>query len=447
MAMTNFRRSAISNSASKPRGSGGGGGGGWFDMFKLPVNTPTPFVLIKAEYIDPNPPQERIEYDANNQPIPVKNLFYKYKQHTRKTFKNGQEYFPKERCSTGHDPHNPQPCAGCMAYDMGDKTISLSDRFAFGIVHLTPYHRHPMVDYQTGQVRMKQDNSGPFFKYSECLGRSCSLCKYKAGQPLPKGETPPPFHPNDISTEFGHRRYLDLGKNHLNNLQSWDGTITSQCSSPIYDAKGTFIAKCGQQLTRMSFNCPHCDSVLIDMATDPRTDEEIEQAIAHPYVCLKCQKSVNVHEVVSCDSCASAQRPHLQNGIVDMVLWGMRQGEGTQSQLVLQQFQLVEEFQRSLPGPIQQMLGGKSVADIIKELGNPYNFDEVIKTNTVADQAKRLMLQGIPTGGQVGNQSAYSAPMGQQAAPYVPQQPYAQQVEQAPPFAPYAPMAPNFGKK
>jgi hypothetical protein len=394
MAMTSFRRSVHFDTQKKSKS----GGGNWYDQYRLPQGNATPFVLINTEYVDPNPPQERVQFGPDGQPLQVKNSYYKFRQHRRKLMKNGNEWYANETCSQGSDPHNPKPCAGCAAMDMGDKSVTVSDKFAIGIIHLSPYHRHPLYDRNTGQVRMKQaqagqDNNGPIFSYSECTGRTCNFCKVLAGQPAvvkPK-EFWPNYNPNDIGTEFAHRRYIEIGKSHLSNLEGWDSAVTSQCCSPITQ-NGQFLSRCSQQFIRESFNCPDCDSVVINLSEDPRTDEEIDRAIMKPYPCMKCQKGVMLREVVSCDSCMAQNRTPLQLGMFDVVLWGKRQGEGTKSQLMLQQFQSMEEFQKNLPPHIVQMLSGKSVSDIVKQLSTAYDFDKIYEPRSFEEQAKRLEL-------------------------------------------------------
>lgn len=454
----------MSNSASKPKG---GGGGNWYDRYRLPQGNATPFVFINAEYIDPNPNPELIELGPDGRPLPVKNAYFKIKSHRRKTFKNGKEWFLEEICAQGNDPHNPKPCAGCMAMDTGDKTVTLSDKFVFGLVHLHPYHRHPLIDYKTGQVRMKQDNSGPIFSYTECEGRTCNFCRIKAGQPpqVPQGQPQfPNYNPADVSTEFGHRRYMEIGKSHLSNLEGWEGAVTSQCCSHILNPQGQLIARCSQQLIRESYNCPHCNGVVIDLSTDPRDDLQLDQAVSKPYPCMKCQKGVLLKEVVSCDSCTQQGRSFLQLGVFDVVLWGKRQGEGTKSQMMLQQFQTVEEFARSLPAPIQQMLGGKTVAEIVKDLASPYDFDKMFEPRSFQEQATKLELN-IQAPGQVAT-SSYAQPMAGYQPQQQMQQPMQPQMVAVPPppqgavpFVSYppaqqgpgpqgfqAPMKPNFGK-
>lgn len=462
----------MSNSASKPKGSGGGN---WYDRYRLPQGNATPFVFINAEYIDKNPNPELIELGPDGRPLPVKNAYFKVKSHRRKTFKNGKEWFIDEICGQGDDPHNPKPCAGCTAMDMGDKTVTLSDKFVFGLVHLHPYHRHPLIDYKTNQVRMKQDNSGPIYSYTECEGRTCNFCRIKAGQPPAppaQGEHPfPNYNPADITTEFGHRRYMEIGKSHLSNLEGWESAVTSQCCAHILNPQGQLLARCSQQLIRESYNCPHCNGVVIDLSTDPRSDEELDKATSKPYPCMKCQKGVLLKEIVSCDSCAQQGRMFSQLGVFDVVLWAKRQGEGTKSQMMLQQFQTVEEFSRSLPQPMQALLNGKTVADVIKELASPYDFDKMFEPRSFQEQATKLELNIAPPGQQLPP-NAYTQPMqGYQPQQMVqqPMQPMQQvQPMMAPPpppgAAPYvsyppapqqagpgpqgfqAPMKPNFGK-
>lgn len=467
MGMSAFRRSAMSNSQQK---KSGGGGGNWYESYRLPQDEATPFVLVNAEYIDPNPSADRLEMGPNGQPLPVKNAFYKYRVHNRKTVVNGKERYLNETCSQGYDAHNPKPCAGCMAMDMGDKSVGISDKFVFALVHLVPYHRHPQIDYQTGKYKTDKEGK-PYFTFSECEGRTCNFCRILSGQhPVKRKEDKydfPSYNPADVSTEFGHRRYIEIGKSHLSNLEAWDAAITNQCSAHITDQAGNVLARCGSQLTSESWNCPTCNNVVINMANDPRTDEEIAQAVANPYPCLNCQKTVFLQEESSCDSCAQAGRAMLQLGLFDVVLWGKRHGEGTKSQLVLNKFQTVDEFQKTLPPGIVSLLQGKTVYDVVKDLGKPYDFDKFLSPRPLDEQMKRLNLNLNMAGNQ---QSVYGSPaQGPAPTGFVP--PWQDQPQgqvQAPPPPPGAfvayppqqtpqhsvpgpqgfqvPMKPNFGK-
>lgn len=430
MALTSpFRRSAAVETKKK---GGRGGGGSWHDRYRLPQNVPAPIILVAGEYVDPNPPAEQLELDpATGRAKEVKNAFHKRKKHRRRTIENGKELFMDEECSAGNEPHNPQPCVGCAAMDQGDKSVTVSDQFAFTVVHLAHYHSAPVFQ-DNGQILMKKDNSGPVLNYYECEGRMCNFCRVQQGMPpqIQQGQKWPNYQPNMIGNLFGRRRYIEMGKGHLSNLEGWDTAISSQCGA------------CKSQLITDGFACPTCNNMVIDMQNDPRTDAQIAEAVAKPYPCMTCQRAVLVKEVVSCDVCVAQNRPALQMGLFDVVVWGMRQGEGTKSQMMMNRFETIEEFESRLPPNTRQSLQGKTLRQLVEEIGKPYSFDEMFKPKSLQDQAKRLRL---PIPGGFGQQPQYG--YGQQPPQYgygqqpqYPQQAPQQQFYGPPPGQPqYAP--------
>lgn len=440
MALSQFRRSIAAETQKK--GSSKGWKGNWRERFRLPKGSPTPFLFIDAEYIDHNPDASQIELDpTTGHQKQVKTAFFKYRKHRRKLMKYGKEMFLDEVCSAGHNPHSPQPCAGCYAMDSGDKSVTLSDGFVLGLIHLHPYHGHPTID-KGGQVVMKNDGSGPYITYDECTGRTCNYCRTLAGNPVipVQGQQWPNFQAKDISTVFGHRRYIEIGKGHLSDLDGWATQVASICGGTLPNG-----APCNSQLITDGYECPHCHSLVIDMESDPRTDEQITMEVMKPYPCLKCQRPVLLSEKVSCDTCGKA----VMHSLFNVVLWGVRQGEGTNSHLVLQRSEGLADFAAKVPANI---LGGKTVQQIVEELGKPYNFEEMYKPKSLAEQAKRLELElpanmlgsSGPTFGQTPQYGAPAQPP-QYAAPAY--QPYPTGPQAAPggppPFVP--PTKPNFG--
>lgn len=425
MAMSAFRRSAATETKNK---GGKGGKGAWYEKMALPKGSPTPVLMLRGGYVDPNPPQSLIEIDpATGRAKPVINDFFKYRKHKRKLMgPGGKEEFRDEPCSAGNDPHNPQPCAGCSAMDQGDKSVTLQDMYLFGVLHLAPYHLHPLFDYKERVFREKQDKT-MMMTYSECEGRTCNYCKVQNGQQpvVQQGEIWPPFQPNMISTTFGHRRYLELGKSHLSDLEGFDNSISSICANP----------QCQQQLCVDGYACPTCNNMIITMASDPRDDKEISEAVLLPYPCLTCQRSVLLKEIVSCEFCEAAGRQFQQTSLFDNVLFLFRQGEGTKSHIMMQRYQPIDVFGTQL----QQMgwlRDGKTIRHLIEEIGKPYDFAEVFKPRSLADQAQKLKLAAPQA-----LQSAYGpqAPMyGQPMQPQQqqnfmpPQQGYPQQYPQQP---------------
>lgn len=444
MPMTSFRRSAKANSAQKK--FGGGGKKFWFERWRIPDSNAAPFVLMQHEYVDPNPPPELVSIGADGKALPVKNMYFKVQVHKRKLPGGTNGRFLEEVCSKGSNPHNPQPCAGCKAMDLGDKTVTLSDKFVFGIVHLAKYHKHPLFDYKTGTPRLKQDQT-PIYSYTECEGKKCNFCKLLAGQQpvVAQGETWFNYNPADISTEFGRRRYIEIGKGHLSNLEGWEDSVSSQCSTAIVDQNGKFIARCGQQLITENFSCSKCGQVVIDPANDPRDDAQILDVVTRPVQCHGCGFVGFLNESSSCDACTQEGRESTQLSIFNVVLWSKRQGEGTKSQMMLTKFQTVEEFQKSMPPDALALLNGKPLTERISELAQPYDFDSQFTANTLDVQMQNLELNQFPSqGGPQGQQSAYAVPPPPPGGAVQQPQQYGHYPQPGP--APFVPMKPNFSK-
>lgn len=397
MAYTSaFRRSVAADTKKK----GGKNKGAFYEKYRIPQDSPTNLIIMRGSYTDPNPPAELLEIDAaTGRPKPVVNPYWKAKEHTRKSAKNGREFFATEICSAGNDPHNPQPCVGCYAQDTGDKSVSLKDIFALAICHLGFYHGHPLIDREKGGIVVKKDGSGPVMIDSECQGRTCNFCRVLQGQPpFPPAqgeEAWPGFDPRTLTTVFGKKRYIQLGKNHLSDIMGFDQTIMSNCGT------------CKQQLSTDGFACPNCNSLIIDMNNEPRTDEQIADEVNRPYPCMRCQRPVLLREVVSCDACENRGQHGVQLSVFDVVIRCLRQGESTNSHVVLQHSSSIEEY---AAGVDPRFLNGKTLRQHIEELmKEPYNFEEIYRPRNMPDQAKRLELPMPPGFGAPAGQAPYAA--------------------------------------
>jgi hypothetical protein len=453
MPMTTPFRRSLQNDTKRTGGKGRKGN--FYEQLKLPTTTSTPFILIKAEYVDSNPAPEEIEIDAaTGRPKEVKKEYYRFLEHTRQVMKNGTERFPKSVCSAGTNPHSPQPCAGCAAIDQGDRSVSpASYQTVMGIVHLALYHKHPLLDRRTGGIVMKQAYGNrpaePMMIDNECEGRTCNFCRVQRNEaPIIDPQNPwPNYRPQDIQTFFGKRRYLKMGKNHLQALIGWDATISSLCGND------------GSQLITDGFKCPSCQSMVIDMTQDTRTDEQIKEAVSRPYPCLRCNRPVFLEEVVACEVCETANRQPAQHTMFSRVLWGMRQGEQTASTLVLHRHEAIQEFFARVPAPL---LGNKTPDALLAELAKPYDFAALFAPKTLSEQMKELDLQGNGPAPAQGYQQApggyQQAPMQQMGPPPgqgYQQAPGAYPAQQYPPVgpppapgpaAPQPMMQPNFGR-
>lgn len=455
MSASAFRRSAKSETK---KAGGKGLRGNWREAFRLPKTQPTPFVLIKGDYQDPNPDQDLIEVGSNGQPLPVVVNYFKWLRHRMKTInqKTGKPLFIDEVCAAGWDKHNKQPCAACAASDAGDNRFTLSEVYSIGLIHLAQYHRHPLIDPKKGPIQHK--DGSPVMVDSECFGKTCNYCRVLSGQQpvLQQNEYWPPYPQGSITTVFGSRRYLELGKGHLGDLSAWDQQIGARCGGIAYvrDQQGNFVkdqygnfvpkGRCNSFLDVDGYACPQCNNLLINAGQDPRPIEQLEQLAMQRYPCHHCQRQVWLKELNSCSVCGNAK----VEGVFDGVLWGQRQGEDTQSHLVLVQYDTIEDFEQTQIHPQVRETLGKSLREHIKELSKPYNFADLYKPKSFEDQAKRLdinlqpqMTYGYGQPPAYPSASPYPAAYpqagGQQFMPAQPPQPQYQPQQQT--YAPYPP--------
>jgi hypothetical protein len=455
MAASPYRRAIVAEQKKK---GGKGGKGNWRERMRPPKDIAIPMLLIAGDYKDEAAKYDNslATYDAAGHQIEIVLPYYKYGKHIRKMPGSGQrERISDIVCSRGPNPHQPMNCLGCWHMDNGDKSLKLSDSFAVGFVHLGLYHGHPIINREnnTWVVKGEGQNKGELFiSYDECVGRTCNFCRVLRGeQPILTAGESFIFPRETITTVFGHRRYLDIGKNGLGDILGWDLSISSMCFGPgyarhangqlIYDAQNQAIPNgqiCGNQLTALSYNCVNCNSVIIDMARDTRNDAQIQQAAIEQHPCLTCQRQVDIKEVVSCDLCGQPKQVNVFSG--EAVVWVKRQGEGTGSHMVLERFESLDAFLANPNNmPPQLVPQGTTAKEMIINMAKPYDFEELLKPQDLAQQAKRLELP-IPPG--MGGQS--TAGQYGQPPPPPPQYPGQQQQQYVPPAAPGG-APPQFG--
>ena len=408
MVMSSFRRSVVADTKKKGKSKNS-----WYDRLRLPQTQPgAPILIYRGEYVDPAPAPELAEIDpTTGRAKPVITPYFKVKVHKRAIKGGAKDWFADDICSQGHDAYNPQPCVGCFAIDSGDKSVGVADNFVFTVAHLAYYHEHPYLDKEKGGIVMKNDNSGPVMIQTECIGRTCNFCRVRRDEPpLPPqaGQDPwPGFDPRTLTTVFGKRRYLELGKGHLSDIEGIDQVISSQCGN------------CHSQLVTSGYACPHCNTLLIEMLNDPRSDEQITQEVMKPYPCVRCNRPVLLKEIIDCETCTPRQVRPLQLSIFNVVIYGMRQGEGRDSHITQGlPHKTLEEFSRGID---PQFLGGKSLQDYLAELVKPYDFSEIMKPHSLQDQAQRLRLpmpsSAAPSAHNIQFGYAPYTPMGQVQQP------------------------------
>jgi DNA-directed RNA polymerase subunit RPC12/RpoP len=473
--MAGLSKFRISTEAATAKSSSKGPRGNWRDRFTWNEDGSDSFIFVNGEYVDPDPSPEQIDIDPKTgQQQPVLVEYYKWLQHKAKV--SGRQWPADAPCARGWDKHSPKPCAACQSKELGESRIDLKTRFSFTVVHLAPYHRHPQID-KKGQIVMKKDNSGPYMTETACSGpQTCNFCRTATGQiPILKkpNEMWPHFNPADLSVIFGARRYLDVGSGHLNDIVTWEVQTLGHCGGTAYvrNPDGSYMlnqqgygipkGRCNNKLTITDYKCSSCNNVLLaNVQTDPRGPKMLEDIAKRKFQCPHCQRQVMLAEVVACNAgCSGA----VSDSIFDVVVTAAKQGEGTQSHLVLQGVNNIDAFEAEMNPNVRALIKG-SLRDRIKELAIPFDFTEIHKPLEFAEMCERLEITNVHPPQTVGGyqqapqqpyaqqtpygqnpygqnpQGGYQQPQQPQYTPYPPQQTGS---PQPPPFVP--PTKPNFG--
>lgn len=387
------------------KGGGGEKGRGFFARWKPPymaeglkkylaappneearMGVSEPIVLIKGEY------QDLYARDENGNPIVPPPVIegYRFRAHTFNVFvapqKQGQKGYNQFRdivCSAGPEPHAPQNCVGCYQNDHG-MDGKPRDQWAFEIVHLGWYHESPLV--KDGQVQTRRGSNEPILVKNECdqqkkenqiRGRAFQAGDRNWKEPYAcegcKGNHP---------WAYGHHRTIQVGKKHLNNLLDVNDKVGEKCAS------------CATNILRIAFDCAHCGEELLDVASAGWTNQQLDQYSKMHQSCTKCGHQNFPVPAYSCGFNENFQRiaqecdNPTRMSVWDCVLWIQREGESTESELVVTRIDPISTF--ATPD-------GRPLSEHINEITkNRFNLLEMYKPDSLDDQAKRLMIQGNP---------------------------------------------------
>lgn len=393
-----------------------------------------------GQRIIPPPKQEGLHIRAH-----TFNVFMK----PRNPNERGYNSFREVYCSAGPEPHAPQPCVGCYQVDHGQKDSRARDSWVFNIAHLAWYHLVPFV--KDNQVQMKKDGSGPIMIKVECM--SHKMENVYLGRAVHAGRAPADIAKNfkqcdgcqqQAEWSWGDHRVLQLGLKHLKNIFEIDDMVGKKCIN------------CGTGILRIAFDCEKCNLELLDLSQVSWTNDQVEVYtktqqqcqcghLGLPRSAYECGFDDNFHRVA--EPCASPQK----TTIFDCVLWLQREGESTDSEVVVKRVELISQFQQRTPGqrPLPEFL-----TEIVKE---PFNLVEMYKPESLDEQAESIRVEN-PYAQQQQQYTGYQAPQGypqtQGYQPpgtggYVPPgqpayQPPGSSPQQGPVYGP--PGRPNYGK-
>jgi DNA-directed RNA polymerase subunit RPC12/RpoP len=368
-----------------------------------------PIVLIPGQY------QDLLARTAEGAPIvpPPVIEAYRFRSHTFPVFiqpKNaGQPGFKSFRdivCSAGTEAHAPQPCLGCYQVDHGAKDSKPRDQWAFNIAHLSWYHQHPLL--KDGQIQYKKGTQDPVMVKDQCYThRMENLILSRAAQAQAKGVRAPkpcegcngqqPFH-------FGDHRVLQVGFKHLKNILSLDEELGKKC------------ANCGTFIIRVAFDCVKCGKEILNVGQSGWTNDQLDTYSKSPQSCPHCHQVDLPKSVYECGfderyarvsgGCPDNVEPR-KTSVFDCVLWTQREGENTESEIVVKKVELISSFKTPEGRPLNEHL-----KELVKA---PYNLTEMYSPDTLDEQAETIRVQNPYAAPQ---QQQQYAPYGQQPGQY-----------------------------
>lgn len=374
------------------------------------IEAAEPVVLIAGKYEDPyatdangarlvpSPEMEGLHFRIHSF-----NVFMK----PRNPQERGYNTFRDIVCSSGPEPHAPQPCIGCYQHDHGSKDAKPKDQWAFNVAHLAWYHNVPYV--KDNQVQMKKDGSGPVMIKKECT--SYKMENVYLGRAVASGRVPPQIARKYEQCEgcqqqapfvWGEHRLIQLGFKHLKNILEIDDKVGKKCLN------------CGTGILRVAFDCEKCQTELLDLAQVQWTNDQIETYSKTPAQCgcghvglpqsaYECGFDDNYNRVANC--CDNPQK----TTIFDCVLWLQREGESTESEVVVKRVELISRYATQDNRPLQDHL-----KEIVKE---PFDLAAMFKPDTVDEQANTIRVEN-PYGAQQQQYASYGGPQqGYQQAP------------------------------
>lgn len=198
------------------------------------------------------------------------------------------------RCSAGpfwFDKEKAEPCIGCQQRQLTSKIneknkrvyrISRTDRFAWNVLHMTPYIQIPQIDRKTQEVRTNPNTGEP----------------YKEWVPMQV------FHTQQYPTApvtQGRMVHYSMATTHLDVLLAYDRVVENSCRS------------CGSQnsLVTDAWCCGNCGDAVFEMDRLAISFEELNQLLEKPIQCMHCGNTDYLVEAFHCDRCSNPQHATL----------------------------------------------------------------------------------------------------------------------------------------
>jgi hypothetical protein len=295
-----FRNSVMGERKEK---NGKGWRGSFRDRLDVPKDEATPILLLRGKYEDPRGKQQG------------ELAYYPHTVHSLKLAASGPGSFREIPCS-GHE------CVGCYAKDGGDPRVTTRDKFALNVLHLSIYRKEPIKDKDGKVLTYSEDGKDhrrgdAVMGWNEVTGRKDR--KDIAANPAAAVAS------GDVS--LFRRKYLDLGRNHLEALMAIDELASKLCF-------------CGGSLAPTAFHCESCDELLCDVENSNMTAKQVNEYSGSRQRCSSCGHLGFTKIITICDSC---EEPSPMS-VFDVVAYVRKHGENTASTIMVEKIVPLTEF-------------------------------------------------------------------------------------------------------
>jgi hypothetical protein len=192
------------------------------------------------------------------------------------------------------------PCRGCdIFWETAVRTentgrlespiMSRQEKYAFGVLDYSDYHKVEQMDRDTGKARMNNRTNEPFFNWNKCDGQGCANCA--------KGK----------ELKHGDMRHWSMSYTHFQALRNAELLIGNSCSRcgayPGFDGVAP--------IQSLAWSCPNCGSPVINVTTTELKTDEMRNITDSSHICKDCKHEVFLTELITCTVC----EPRGQQGL------------------------------------------------------------------------------------------------------------------------------------
>jgi hypothetical protein len=196
-----------------------------------------------------------------------------------------------------------------------------------------------------GQIKMKQDRSGPVMVKNECQTYKMLNIAFMRKDQQSRGQgSARPCEGCQQQAKFvwGDHRLVQVGKNQLNNILDMDSELGKSCMN------------CGTGILTVGYDCAKCGAEMLDVAKSGFTNAQIKQFSETIYQCQSCGAHRSPLPAYECGydlrtmqkmqgGCPDNVEPR-PLGIFDVVMWIQREGDSTQTEMVVKQWVPISRF-------------------------------------------------------------------------------------------------------